>query len=84
MAIKLGSRYRDKISNFNGVAVGVTSWLTGCATVGLQPGVDKDGKAQDAVWFDEMRLEHVEDVMEQTSTKIGGPKPTPQRTVQGQ
>ena len=81
MKVELGKRYRDKVSGFEGVAVGVSSWLTGCNTVGLQPGTDKDGKLPSLTWLDEIRLELVEgEPAKEIETKgnPGGPQPTPQ------
>lgn len=53
----LGLKARDIVTGFEGVIVGRTEWMTGCATVGLAPGLDKDGKVPDATWFDETRVE---------------------------
>lgn len=55
--IKLGDEVRDTVSGFKGIAIGRTIFLQGCARVGVQPKVGKDGKLPDAVWFDEPQLE---------------------------
>ena len=56
-SIEFGARYRDRITGFTGVAVGHTTYISGCSQVLLAPGVDKDGKLPDGHWFDEQRLE---------------------------
>ena len=54
----LGSTVRDRITGFEGVAMGRTSWLTGCDRIAVQPvGLSKDGKLFDIEWFDEPRLD---------------------------
>jgi len=83
MAIKLGSKVRDNISGFTGIAIGRTEWLHGCARITIQPPVDKDGKHQDAATFDEQQVELIEEkpvrVSKQASAGPGGPKKDPGR-----
>ena len=54
--VKLGDKVRDTISGFEGVAVARTEYLNGCARVGVQPPVDKDGKLPEAQHFDQPQL----------------------------
>jgi len=77
--IELGKKYRDKVTDFEGVAIGQTNWLTGCATAGLQGKINKEGKKPEAEWFDVNRLEPVESkaVDIDTGTDKGGPHDTP-------
>ena len=35
--------------------------MYGCNSIGLAPKIDKDGKVQDTRWFDEGRLEIIDD-----------------------
>lgn len=57
MALKLGIKAKDVVTEMEGIIVGRTSWLTGCDTYGLQPqGLNKDGQPYEAKWFDENRL----------------------------
>ena len=80
--VSLGDRAKDRVSGFVGIVIGRTEWLNGCTTVGLKPPIDKDGKNQDAQWFDEPQLELIEQgVIARGSVLTGGPKPTPQRFV---
>jgi hypothetical protein len=76
---KLGSKYRDIITGFEGIAVAQTAWYNGCDRVSLQPPVDKDGKMQDAVGFDSTTLELVEDKPSLKRDNNGGPRNDPQR-----
>ena len=70
--LKLGKRYKDTISGFEGVATGVADYLYGCRSVQLSGGTD--GKVE-SEWFDEQRLEGV------TSTATsGGPQNNPSRS----
>lgn len=56
MTIKLGSKVRDIISGFTGVATGRAEYISGCAQVLIGPVVGKDGSFRDGQWFDEQRL----------------------------
>lgn len=57
MSIEFGRKYQDRITGFAGVAVGHTTYISGCSQVLLAPSVDKDGKMPEAHWFDVQRLE---------------------------
>jgi hypothetical protein len=56
---ELGDKARDVVTGFEGVIIGRAQHLTGCNTYGVQP-PSKDGKKDDAAWFDEQRIETVE------------------------
>jgi hypothetical protein len=55
--ISLGQKYRDKLTDFEGYATGLTLYLSGCFHVRLER-MGNDGKVE-ADWFDELRLEPV-------------------------
>ena len=57
--VKLGRKYRDTISGFEGTAVAITEWLYGCRRVGLAPHELKDGQLIENQWFDEQQLVEV-------------------------
>lgn len=57
----LGSQARDKITGFVGTIAARSNHITGCDTYGLCPVVDKDGKTRDWGWFDEGRIELIDD-----------------------
>lgn len=76
---KLGSKYRDRITGFVGIAICQTAWYNGCDRVSLQPPVDKDGKMTQNESFDSTTLELIE---EKTPLKVddnGGPRNDPLR-----
>ncbi len=55
--IGLGDRVKDTVTGFTGIVIGVTTWLHGCIRIGVQPEkLGKDGKTQEAVWFDQSQL----------------------------
>lgn len=71
-SIALGERYKDRHTDYEGVATAITIYLYGCRHVCLESGkFDKEGKPE-ALWFEEERLEGIK----VTSTK-GGPMPQP-------
>lgn len=78
MNIILGKTYREVITGFKGVATARVTYLTGCDQVALHPGLDKDGKILDAVYFDHIRLELIDAPIvvlpgAAVSTALGGP-----------
>jgi hypothetical protein len=79
--IQLGSEVMDLVTGFKGIAMGRTLFLNGCARIGVQPPMDKDGKIPDAQWFDEPQLKVLkEGKVKVGSRDTGGPCPsTPQR-----
>jgi hypothetical protein len=54
--IKLGSKVKDKVTGFEGIATGYVTYLTGCNQVLVAPKVGKDGVLKDSAWIDEQRL----------------------------
>lgn len=52
----LGCHCTDKITGFSGVATGYVEYISGCNQVLLVPKIGKDGKRQEAEWFDVQRL----------------------------
>lgn len=72
--IKLGDLVRDKVTGFQGIVTCETRFLNGCKRLGVQPRVNKDGKLDDAMSFDEMQLELVNAaVVSDKKSKKGGP-----------
>lgn len=59
--IKLGSKVKDMITGYAGIAVGRTEWLYGCNRIVVESDQLKDGKPLETQWFDEQRVEHVAD-----------------------
>jgi len=52
----LGLRVEDKVTGQKGVVSSVSFDLYGCVQAIVNPGMDKDGKLQDQIWFDVSRL----------------------------
>lgn len=53
----MGYPVKDRVSDFKGIATAVSFDLPGCILVTVNPGMGKDGKLLDSVWFDYHRLE---------------------------
>lgn len=79
--IKLGSKVKDTITGFTGIAVGRTEWMNGCARIGIQPKKLKDGKPVEVEWFDEQQIEVIKEkkpeVSPHCSATSGGPQHDP-------
>lgn len=58
--VQLGDVVRDKITGLQGVAIGITHWLSQCTQVIVKPQELHEGKTVDASWFDITHLEIVE------------------------
>lgn len=52
----LGKRVQDKVTGFSGVACSVSFDLYGCIQIIINPGLGKDGKLGDQLWFDLSRI----------------------------
>ena len=66
--ILLGSRVKDSMTGFEGMAVSRTEYLYGCVSIGVQPTeLRPNGKPEHVVYFDEQRLEY------DSAAPIGGP-----------
>lgn len=61
VAIGLGMRVRDIITGFEGIAVAMVVYLTGCTQFGVAPTVVSEGKILDTHYFDVTRLEYVDE-----------------------
>ncbi len=81
--VKLGSKARDIYTGLEGVAVGRTEWLYGCTRIGIEPIELKDGKPIDIQWFDEQRVEVINEecpkVSDDNTAIKGGPQADPTR-----
>ena len=58
--IKLGSKVRDKVSGFIGVAIARTEYLNGCIQYSVQPKVGKDNKVPEEIGVDAGSLEVIQ------------------------
>jgi hypothetical protein len=58
MEIQLGSKVKDKISGFTGIATSKTVFMNGCVRVQIDPDkLNKDGDLIEGAVFDEVQLE---------------------------
>ncbi len=57
----LGKTAKDRVTGFQGVVITVAFDLFGCVQAVLRPAADKDGKLNDAHYFDVNRLEIVDE-----------------------
>lgn len=60
MEIVLGSKVRDTVTGFTGIATSSHKYLNGCVRISVSPPVDKDGKMQEPQVFDVQQLEVLE------------------------
>ena len=57
MDIPLGSKVRDRITGFTGIAVSKHTYMNGCVRFSVAPPVGADNKLQDNQVFDIQQLE---------------------------
>lgn len=69
----LGLRVEDKVTGLTGVVTSVGFDLYGCIQAVVNPGLDKDGKSRESMWFDINRLKILsnEPVMERPNFDFG-------------
>lgn len=78
MKIELGSKVKDKISGFEGIATGRNVYLNGCIHILVSPKTDKDGKLPDGHWIDEPQLDIVgKGIQVEAKERTGGPALNP-------
>ena len=58
--IKLGSKVRDKVTGFVGIATAKTEFLNGCIQYNVQPKAGKDNKVPEEIAIDIGSIEVVE------------------------
>lgn len=58
--VKLGDEVKDTLTGFKGHAMMIQIPLFGVGRVAIEPSLDKDGKRQDATFFDEQLVEVIE------------------------
>lgn len=75
--IELGSKARDKITEFEEIVICRSEWLNGCTRYGIQPQVLHDGKPIDPQFVDEPQLEVIVPEPRRPEPKTGGPQKDP-------
>jgi len=71
----LGSKVKDTITGFTGIATGFITFMYGCNRVQITPQELHDGKSIDPEWFDDQRVQVVEEqkpAVEPTSVSTSG------------
>lgn len=69
---------KDKLTGFEGVIVAKSIGISGDISYGLSPKFEKSSKNNDAIWFDEGRIEIIENKKEEINTntkRTGGAVP---------
>ncbi len=61
MPVKLGSKVKDSITGFEGIAIARSEWMYGCTRIVVESQTLKDGKPIDGQWFDEQRIETIQE-----------------------
>lgn len=81
--IKLGSKVKDTLTGFEGIAVARTEWLYGCTRISIEPTQLEKGEPIAIHSFDEQRVQVLEEraptVSPDSSATRGGPYPDPER-----
>lgn len=80
--VKLGSKVKDSISGFCGIATGRFEYLYGCIRIAVAAQqTDKDGKVSESSVFDEDQLETLEEEAVKVPARLA--PPAPQATTGG-
>ncbi|RLA60506.1 MAG: hypothetical protein DRQ89_12765 [Epsilonproteobacteria bacterium] len=81
--IPLGSKVEDNITDYKGIVVSRTQYLTNCNVYGIRSTELKEGKPADIVYIDEPQLTVVnpEPVIKE-SRRTGGPTEAPKNTTE--
>jgi len=61
MKFELGIKAKDVVTGFEGIITGRVLYITGCDQYLIHPPVDKAGKPVDPRWYDEKRIEVLDD-----------------------
>lgn len=80
MTIKLGSKVRDILTGFEGIAVARTTFLYGCVRVCIESTEILKGEVVEN-WFDEQRVETVKKTKPKVSPESSAGAGGPQRDV---
>lgn len=79
MDIVLGSKVRDRVTGFKGIAVAKNEWMNGCKRIAIQSDTLKDGKPLDVEWVDIQQIEVIS-LSKLIKSKLGGgPQKDPKR-----
>ena len=71
--IKLGSKVKDKVTGFMGIATARVNYLNGCIQYCIEPRVDKDGKKSKDHYIDEGQLAVLDEDLVQIESPASSP-----------
>ncbi len=74
MKFKLGSKLRDKVTGFEGIATAHVTYLNGCEQYCVKPPIGTDGKMTEGEYIDVQELEKVNDGIHLKPKRTGGPQ----------
>ena len=79
VVIILGALYRDRVTGFTGRAVQITTYLSGCDRVGLQPEAKDDNTLPRLEYFDDLQVERIGEtiIRARRDNVTGGYRPAP-------
>jgi hypothetical protein len=86
MEIALGSKVKDKVTGYTGIATARHEFLNGCVRYSVQGPMEKDGKLPDEKWFDIGQIDIVGPgvAKKMVAKKTGGPvSSTPPKGMRG-
>lgn len=75
--IVLGSKVRDKVTGYTGIAVARTEWLNGCVRISVQGKAAKGKLPDDTHWVDIEQVEVISKPAMKKAKPSGGPMPDP-------
>lgn len=68
--VMFGKYAKDKITGFAGIVSAKCEYMYGCNQYCLTPKVDKEGKRQNMEWFDEGRIEVINEGIDPDTVKV--------------
>lgn len=82
--VNLGDEARDRITEFTGIVVCVSNWISGCERVTIQSQTLDDGKPIETQCFDVEQVEVTQPGAIKPLAETGGPCPAPVRAREPQ
>jgi hypothetical protein len=74
LEVDMGDMVMEPASGIKGTIMGRVDFLNGCTRFGVQPGLDKDGKFVEVLWFAAGRLKPLVLAVKKPSRELpGGP-----------
>jgi len=77
--INLGDLVKDNVTGIKGTAIARIQYMNGCVRYEVQPKMDKESKAVDAIWIDEQQIVVVKAKAKPKAKPRGGSRTAPPR-----